>query len=71
MSHSVPVDNFQWWSANRDKIYKVVLESQKAENSCYIGIIIIIIIINIIIIFTEHSLLASKVHVHVHYEEAP
>ena len=25
-------NNFQWWSANRDNIYKVVWESQKVEN---------------------------------------
>ena len=23
-----------WWSANRDKIYQVVHESEKVENSC-------------------------------------
>ena len=28
------LNNFQWWSANRDKIYKVVLESKKADNRC-------------------------------------
>jgi len=24
--------NFEWWSANRDKIYKVGLESHKVEH---------------------------------------
>jgi len=35
MAYLITRVNFQWWSANRDKIYKVVLESQKVENRWY------------------------------------